>query len=180
MKRSWRKISSKIVYKNQWLKIQEDTVIRPDGKNGIYAYVIKKPANFIIAQDDNKFIYLIKEYRYPIKKTILQLPAGVADTADVLFQAKKELREETGITAKNWKNLGGFYVSPGHDATYVNVYLATNLDLTKLKTNGQENDEAIQEVVKVSIPELKKLIKNGKIECGPSISALNLLFLLPL
>lgn len=107
----------------------------------------------------------------------MQLPAGVIDTDDILRQAKKELIEETGIVAEKWKKIGGFYVAPGHETTYINVFLAAELNLDGLKTDNQENDEAIQGVIKISQPKLKQMILNGKIECGITLAALNLFFL---
>lgn len=177
MSRGWEKINSKLVYSNPWIKIYEDIVFRPDGKEGIYAFLEKPAANFIIALDKDESIYFVNEYRYPLKKNILQLPAGVIDTDDIIGQAKKELLEETGILAKKWEKIGGFYVAPGHETTYINVFLATELNLTGLKTDGQENDEAIQEIIKISDNKLKQMILDGKIECGLTLAALNLFFL---
>ena len=177
MPRGWKKINSKLVYSNPWIKIHEDTVFRPDGKEGIYAFLEKPAGNFIIALDKDDSIYFINEYRYPLQKNILQLPAGVIDVNDILGQAKKELIEETGIIAKKWKNIGGYYVAPGHETTYINVFLATELNLNGLKTGNQENNEAIQEVIKVGKLELKQMILDGKIECGLTLAALNLFFL---
>jgi len=108
MHREWEKIDSKVVYCNPWIKIHEDNVIKPDGQKGIYGYLEKASGNFIIALDNDHCIYFIREYRYPLKKSILQLPAGVIDTDDIVRQAKKELREETGIAAKNGKNWAAF------------------------------------------------------------------------
>jgi len=177
MTRTWKTLSSKIIYQNPWIKIHQDIVTRPDGEEGLYAYLEKPPGNFIIAMDDDSNVYLIKEYRYPIKKTILQLPAGVINKNSTnLFQAKKELFEETGIKAKTWKHLGKFYVGAGHETTICHTYLATNLDLSQLKTTHQEGDEAIQEILKVSLKELKKMISSGKLNCGISLSALSHLF----
>ncbi len=92
-------------------------------------------------------------------------------------QAKKELIEETGIVARKWKKLGGFYVAAGHETTYIYVFLATELNLTGIKTENQENDEAIQGVIKVCQSKLKKMILDGEIECGITLAALNLFFL---
>jgi 8-oxo-dGTP pyrophosphatase MutT (NUDIX family) len=176
-KRSWKKISSKIAYSNPWIKIHEDQVIRPDGNQGIYGYLEKPPGNFIIALNQENEIYLIKEYRYPIKQTILQLPAGIIDNGDILAQAQKELFEEAGIIAKKWENLGKFFVAAGHETTYINTFLATDLDISTMNTFHQEHDESILEILKIKIPELKTMILDGKIECGISLAALNLFFL---
>lgn len=176
MIRKWKKISSKIVYKNPWIKIHEDNVIRPNGEKNIYGFLEKPAGNFIIALDKNNFVYLIKEYRYPIQKEILQLPAGTIDSKNIVQQAKKELFEETGIIALKWKKLGSFYVAPGHETTYVNVFLATNLNLSKIKISNQDNNEVILKIIKVNLFKLKKMILDGKIKCGITLAALNLFF----
>lgn len=176
MKRTWKKIKSKIIYKNPWIKLYEDKVKRPDGKKGIYGYLFKHPGSFIIALDDDS-VYLLLEYRYPIKKEILNLPAGVVDKKNPLGGAKRELFEETGIIARKWKKLGSFYTGPGHETTHITVFLATNIDKKKSKMSLQYKSEAINKIIKVKIPKLKQMIKKGKIECGISLAALNLFFL---
>ncbi|MBU1033124.1 MAG: NUDIX hydrolase [Patescibacteria group bacterium] len=174
----WRKLNSKIVYKNQWLQLREDTVIRPDGKRGIYSIVERPPVNFIIASDKKGSIFFIKEYRYPIKKTILQLPAGTTDkNKSYLASAKKELFEETGLKAKSWKKLGKFYIGPGHENICANVFLATKLDPSQRNKSTQAGDELILQVVKLSVMKIKQLINSNKIECGITLAALNLYFL---
>lgn len=172
----WKKLSSKIVYKNLWLQLREDTVIRPDGKKGKYGIVERQPVNFIIALNEDKAIFFIKEYRYPVKKTILQLPAGTTDkNKSALTSAKQELLEETGVRAKNWKKIGKFYIGPGHESIYANVFLATELTLVENKSH-RPGDELILKVIKLPIAKIKQLIKLDKIECGITLAALNLYF----
>ena len=143
----WKKINSKIVYKNQWLQLREDDVIRPDGKKGKYSIVERSPVNFVIATNQDEEIFFIREYRYPIKKTILQLPAGTTDkNMSSLASAKKELFEETGLKAKTWKKLGRFYIGPGHENIYANVFLATNLDSSQIHTSTLASNELILKV----------------------------------
>ena len=173
----WKKINSKIVYKNQWLQLREDTVIRPDGKRGKYGIVERPPVNFVIALNQSESIFFIKEYRYPIKKTILQLPAGTTDkNKSSLVSAKKELFEETGIKAKNWQRLGKFYIGPGHESIYANIFLATKLNVSQLNKSIRSEDELILKVIKLPITKIRQLIDSGKIECGITLAALNLYF----
>jgi len=176
-KRSWQKLGSNIVYKDPWMEIVADDVIKPDGSRGVYAYMKKSDGNFIIAMDGDKNVYLIEEFRYPINKSILQLIAGSHDGQDELESAKKELKEEAGIVAKTWKRLGGFYQGPGHETIYDSIYLATDLDLSGLNTTLQEGNESILRILKVSIEELKKMVKENKINCAMSVAGLNLFFL---
>lgn len=173
----WKKLNSKIKYRNPWIKIREDSVIRLDGKKSIYAFLEKHAGSFIIALDKDDSIYFVKEFRYPLQKIVLQLPAGVVGAKNILENTKKELREETGIIASSWKRLGGFYIAPGHETTYINVFLATDLDTTNLKVDFQEDDELILDVVKIKLSKVKKMIIKGEIECGLTLAALNIFFL---
>ena len=173
----WKRLSTKIVYKNQWLQLREDTVIRPDGKKGKYGIVERPPVNFIIALDHKESIFFIKEYRYPIKKTILQLPAGTTDkNKSPLTSAKQELFEETGLKAKNWKKIGKFYIGPGHESISANVFLATGINTSKTEKMSQSKDEIILRVINLPITEIKKMIRLNKIECGITLAALNIFF----
>lgn len=173
----WKKISSKIIYKNQWLQLREDIVIRPDGKKGKYSVLERPPVNFIIALDQKGLIFFIKEYRYPIKKNVLQLPAGTTNKKESsLTSAKKELFEEVGLRAKNWDRIGKFYIGPGHENIYANVFLATKLDTSKLGKSEHAKNELILKVIKLPIVKIKQLIISGEIECGITLAALNVFF----
>lgn len=170
----WKTLSSKIVYQNPWIKIHEDRVIRPDGKEGLYAFLSKPAAVFILARNKDGFFYFIRQYRYPLKKYIYEIPAGVVDSRSYLINAKRELKEETGLTSKKWVSLGKFYVAPGHENVIVYSFLALNVDENSLTKKNQEGDESIQKIVKLSERQVKKYINSGKIECGISLATWNL------
>lgn len=174
----WKTLKTKIAYKNQLLQVREDLVIRPDGTESKYSIVERPPVNFIIAEDKDARLYLIEEYRYPINKTILQLPAGTIEkNENSLDSAKRELFEETGIKANTWVKLGKFFIGPGYESIYANVYLATNLNLSQLNRTALASDELISKPIRQSKSEVKELISVGKIECGITLAALNLYFL---
>ena len=170
----WQTLSSKIVYQNPWIKIHEDKVIRPDGKEGLYAFLSKPAAVFILVKNKKGFFYFIRQYRYPLKKYIYELPAGVVDKQSYLNNAKRELKEETGLTAQKWVSLGNFYVAPGHENVAVHSFLALNVDEHLLSKKNQEGDESIQKIVKLSTKQVKKYITSGKIECGITLATWNL------
>lgn len=173
--RSWKKLSGKIVYKNPWIKLHEDIVLRPDGKEGIYGYLEKPLGVFIVPFDEKKrSIYLVQQNRYPIKKTIIDLPAGVVTDNNYLANAQRELLEETGMTAEKWEHLGGFFVAPGHESTRMETFLASQLNTADKKITGQDGDELIKKIVEIPLVDLKKMIISGNIECGISLAALNL------
>ncbi|PIS40542.1 MAG: hypothetical protein COT26_02735 [Candidatus Kerfeldbacteria bacterium CG08_land_8_20_14_0_20_43_14] len=173
-KNPWRTLKSRLVYRNSWIKIRENQVIRPDGKPGIYSYLEKPPGAFVIAYEDNA-IYLLKQFRYVLKKAIYELPAGVVKGKNYLANAKRELLEETSIKAKTWKLLGTFNVAPGHETTRAYAFLATDLDTSNIRI-AQEGDESIIAVEKVKIPTLRKRMTKSQIVCGISLAALNLFF----
>ena len=177
MKRNWKTLKSKTVYKNKWLSVIEDDVITPGGHKGIYGYLDKSSGIYIIAEDSDGSIFLIKEYRYVLKEVITQIQSGTMNSDDFTSEAKRELEEETGIIAGNITYLGDFYMAPGHETTKAVVVLATDLDVSNLKTDDQDSDESIMEIFKVNIEDLKKLLLEGKIKCGITIAALNLYFL---
>ena len=176
MKKSWKTISSKVIYKNAWVKVREDKVIRPDGKPGIYSVLDKKPSVIIIAQDIDKSIYFIKQFRYPMSKYLIELPAGVANTKNLISDAKRELKEEIGITAKSWKILGKFYPACSDASFPMYAVLAKELNTSNVNVYGEGN-ELISNVTRFKLSEIKKLIAQGKIECGPSLAALSMLYL---
>ncbi|MBU1202688.1 NUDIX hydrolase [Patescibacteria group bacterium] len=170
----YKKIKSKISYKNPWFKIEDHTVIRPNGKKGIYSFLKKSSGVVIIALDDDKSIFFTKEYRYPINKKVWQLPAGSMEGKNILKEGKKELFEETGLKAKNIKKIGGFFIAPGHEDTFVHVLLATNLDKSKIGLDFKGGDEDISEIKNIKIAKVKNMTEKGEINCGISVAALNI------
>lgn len=175
-KKPWTQLSSRIAYENRWIKIQEDQVLRPDGKPGMYAFLHKKPGNFIVPVNQDGEIYFIKEYKYPIKKEMLQIPGGVIETSDILFQAKKELLEETGLLAETWVELGTIYVAPGHETLVNHIWLACDLSLENKGVSNQEGDESIIEVIPISPMIVFDMIRNGEITDAVTLAALLMYF----
>jgi 8-oxo-dGTP pyrophosphatase MutT (NUDIX family) len=171
----WKRESSTLVYRNHWIKVHEDKVIRPDGKPGIYGYLEKPPGAFIIPQEADGSIYLLRQFRYPVNTIVTELPCGVIEnSSDPFGEAQRELFEETNITAGKIEKLGQFFVGAGHETTAIQVFLATNLDTGKLSTGRQEGNEAILEVIRVSREEIIAMIKNGELNCGISLAAIML------
>lgn len=174
--RKWKKVSSKIVYKNPWFSVREDIVRKPNGKKGIYGVLDKHQGVFIIAADGGGSIYFIKQHRYPIKKIICELPAGVIKKGEWRKGAAAELFEETGIRAKHFRRLGGFFTGAGHETTYIHAVIATKLDTTQMGIGHQEHDEAINTIVRFTPRQLHAHLQHGTIECGISLAALCLYF----
>src|SRR5260221_11768945 len=99
--------SSKTVYKNPWIEVKEDEVIRPDGTEGIFGTIDYVPGLSIVALNKNNEIYLVKEYYYVLEEEGIQTPSGGVDFGENTFQAaKRELLEENGCVSGEWVDLG--------------------------------------------------------------------------
>jgi 8-oxo-dGTP pyrophosphatase MutT (NUDIX family) len=163
----WKKLSSKIVHKNPWYSVTEDRVVRADGSRGKF-YVFKKDPGVVIIPFDGKGVYLVNQYRYTFRKRIWEFPSGKSESQDYLKEAKKEFREETGFTAKNWKYLGEFACGPGHTGHMGKVFLAQ--DLTK-GVHKREPAEIGMIVKRFTIREVARMIAKGKIFDSWAITA---------
>jgi 8-oxo-dGTP pyrophosphatase MutT (NUDIX family) len=103
-------ISTRHIYKNPWISVREDAVVRPDGQSGIFGVVTVQDGAHIVAIDTDDYIYLGREYCYGMRAYTYRLPGGGISVGETpLDAAKKELREEAGIVADTWIPIGSIY-----------------------------------------------------------------------
>ena len=108
----WRTLGSRNVYENPWISVREDSVIRPDGESGIYGVVHYKNTAVGVLPVEEDHVYLVGQYRYPLGRYSWEIPeGGCPEAEEPLRAAKRELREETGLEARNWRMLGEAYLS---------------------------------------------------------------------
>jgi len=159
-------VSTKRIYDGIVVKLRVDTVELPDGKTALRDIVEHPGGVGIVALTDNNKILMVKQYRKPIEKAIIELPAGKLDkNEDIEVCGRRELEEETGYKAKEFTYLGYMYPSPGFDNEVTHLYLAR--DLYKGEVNLDE-DEYL-DVYKYDISEVKEMIMNNEINDAKTV-----------
>lgn len=170
----WRVSSSKIIYRSPFLKVWEDKVITPEGQRGIHNLASGARTNSggvsVVAVNEEGEIYLVKQYRYAHRGYTLEvINGGATDREAPLTAARRELREEANLLAKRWTKLGETEAGTETLRFRTHLYLALGLKELKSVYKG----ENLMKVVKVSLEEAVRLVRQGKIPLTGS--ALNIL-----
>lgn len=165
---TWQKLSSTTKYQNRYMTVTDDEVITDHGDKLTFGIVHKAPAVWIIPWDSTR-LTIIGQYRYAVDYFSWEFPAGHAELNSPETAAALELKEETGITAKKFELIGNFFIGPGHLTQVGYVYLATNL--TQGETELETAEKGMQ-IKQVSVEEMDKMIMDGTIKDGPTITAL--------
>lgn len=174
--KDWKTIKSETVFKCKYFKVLEEDFFLPSGKKHKYYIVKEKDYVIVIAREGDCF-YLIEQYRYTTKSKLLAVVAGAIEKGQTpLAAAKRELKEEAGITAKKFKKLGWFHAEYGKSGQKANVFLAEDLKIGKQEPDAFEKEGGIKRR-KLKISEVKKLIKSGKINDHDTLSAFCLFML---
>lgn len=154
------------------MRLWEDQVLWPNGRQGIYAYIEKAHAAVIIPWDGER-LTLVRQHRYTIGGDVWELPMGAVDGADLdpLDVAAQELREETGLVAAKWTDLGRLYFAYGMSSQPFNAFLAEELSQGERQLEPEE--EGMQSGA-FTVAEVHELIRSGEIVDAATLSALYL------
>jgi len=162
-------ISSRPVFKGRAIRVRVATVRKPDGTETTREIVEHDGVIAAIPLDKDDNVLLVRQWRTPAGKDLLEIPAGGIDPGEAPEATViRELQEEIGYKPGKLERLGGFYTAPGYATEYLHVYLAT--DLTPSRRHAEDTDEI--ELVKVKLTEVPGLISSGQIEDGKSIAGL--------
>jgi ADP-ribose pyrophosphatase len=162
-------LSSELIYEGRAVRLRVDTVRMPSGRETTREIVEHGDCVAIVALDDEDNVLLVEQFRKPVAKELLEIPAGGIEPGEDLEDCvRRELREETGFLPQKVERLGGFYSSPGYSTEYLHFFLATELVSRPLQA---EDSESIR-VVRVRLGEVLGLITSGSICDAKSIAAL--------
>ncbi len=166
----WQTLSSREVYENNWIKVRENAVLRPDGEPGIYGVVhFKNIAVGVVAIDEDDSIYLVGQYRYTLDRYSWEIPVGGCPQGEEpLSAAKRELEEETGLRARDWTRLGSAHLSNSVTDEVAVWYLARGLSQGEHRPEGTEKIE----VRRVQFDEALAMVFRGEITDALSMLAI--------
>jgi ADP-ribose pyrophosphatase len=158
----WKTLKSEKVYDSPWIGLTKHDVLNPGGSPGTYSVVhFKNLALGILALDKDYNTWIVGQYRYPIDQYSWEIPEG-GGKRDVppIDSAKRELLEETGITAQKWTKIQEMYLSNSASDEYCILYIAQ--DLTFGEAQPEETEEL--ELKKIHFDELYKMVNEGEIK----------------
>lgn len=162
-------LHSRRIYEGKIINLRVDTVELPSGKETRREIVEHAGCTAIVAIDSGKEVLLVRQYRKPVEKMLLEIPAGGIDPGEEPLEcARRELEEETGFSAERWEHLATFYTSPGFCTELMYLYLATELQPAR---RDADDDEHI-EVVRVPLRKTLELIASGEVCDAKSIAGL--------
>ena len=167
---NWQTISSKIAYDNAWIAVEHHEVVNPSGGNGIYGVVrFKNLAIGVVPLDENGYIWLVGQHRYPLQEYSWEIPEGGCPAGSApLETAQRELLEETGITATHYQQLFSMHLSNSVSDELGIVYLATGLSFGEAQPEETED----LSLKKISFNDAYSLLLQGKITDSLSVAAL--------
>lgn len=153
-------LSSECLLEGRLLRVQSDQVRLPDGGESYREYVIHPGAVMVAAFVDDDTLVFEHQYRYPVRRHFIELPAGKIDPGEAHAEtAKRELLEETGYTAARWQHLSTLHTCIGYSNELIELYLAR--DLTYV---GHQRDEGeFLEVFTMSLDEAVEKVGSGAI-----------------
>jgi 8-oxo-dGTP pyrophosphatase MutT (NUDIX family) len=170
MENPWKTKSKATIYQNPWIKVEEHQVVIPSGKDGIYGKVIfKNKALAIVPVDNDLNTWLVGQFRYTLDEYSWEIPMGGGLLeVDILESAKRELKEETGLSANKWTQIMRIHTSNSVTDEEGFVFLAE--DLTEGETEFEETEQL--QIIKLPLKEAIQKVMDGEITDAISVAGL--------
>lgn len=166
-KNPWITLSTTQIYSNPWIRVREDSVIRPDGKRGIYGVIEARTATAVLALDERQRLVLVGQYRYPVNEYSWEVVEGAAEDGETALEAaKRELEEEAGLQARSWRQLGkDIQISNCVSAERAYLFVAEGLTEVPRRPEGTE----VLTVRSVCFSEAVEMVESSVIKDALSI-----------
>ena len=163
-------IASETVFKGRLLEVRKDRVLLPNGQESLREYIVHPGAVVVLAFLDNGNLLFERQFRYPLRRVFLELPAGKIDAGEaILDTGRRELQEETGYVASAWEYLGVMHPCIGYSDERIEIFAARGL----YRAGGQQLDHnEFLDVLELSPAEARQAVWDGRITDGKTISAL--------
>ncbi|HYD79318.1 MAG TPA: NUDIX hydrolase [Paucimonas sp.] len=153
-------LDSELAYDGHFVKVQRDTIRLPDGKASKREYIRHPGAVVILPLLDDGRVLLERQFRYPLRRVFIEFPAGKIDPhEDPLDSAKRELEEETGYTATDWRYVCTIHNAIAYSDEHLDIFLARGLTAGESKLDDGE----FLETFAASLPEMLQWVQEGKI-----------------
>jgi len=161
-------LESEIVFNGRIMEVRRDKIELPTGKTSFREVVNHMGGVVILALKDKKILF-VKQFRYPMKEVLIELPAGKLEKGEEPFSAaKRELEEETGYCANRWTDLGYVYTSPGYSDEKLYLYKAEELEFTRC----HPDDGEIIQSLEYDCDKVLHMIKSGEIKDAKTLCAI--------
>ncbi len=170
-KNTWKSLSSREIYSNKWISLVEHQVINPGGGQGIYGKVsFKHLAVGIIPVDPEQNTWLVGQHRFTLDTYSWEIPEGGArPEEDPVDAARRELQEETGLTARTWEFLLAMHTSNSVTDELGHIYIARDLSQG---TPRPEETESDLKIMKLPLQEAVEMVMDGEITDSLSVAGL--------
>jgi len=153
-------LSTRSVYQGKLLHVREDRVELPDGRQATREYIVHPGAVVVIPLLDNGDVVMERQFRYPLRRDLYELPAGKLDPDEnPLSCGQRELLEETGYVARQWRFVATIHPCIGYSDESISLYLAEGLSLGQHQRDGDE----FLEIFTIPLAEALEWVRTGRI-----------------
>lgn len=162
-------LDSNILYDGKIVRLRRDTARLPNGNHALREVVEHPGGVSVVAVDDQGCVPMVRQFRYPLQRIMLELPAGKLERGeDPLLAAQRELSEEVGAIPGKMTYLGAVYSSPGFCDEAIHLYLAQELTFGELHP---DEDEFLS-TERIPLDTLVEMALNGQLDDAKSVAAI--------
>ncbi|MDE6475178.1 MAG: NUDIX hydrolase [Clostridia bacterium] len=158
-----------LIYKGRILTLYNDEVTLADGSESRREYVHHSGGSSVLAIDQEGFVYLVEQFRYPYREMLLEIPAGKLEVGESAYDcALRELKEEVGLTAESLVDLGVIYPSPGYTDEPLHIFFATSFAVGENKPDEHE----LINVKRIKFEDALNMVETNQIKDAKTVTAI--------